>query len=212
MKTYGYRIMAPRRSRAAVRVRVRAIETPEPLAWLIAAAIAAAVAFSTTIAARSQTPPAAAPAIPSAAEYVRQSALIDMFEVNSSRLALQKSQDPAIREFAQQIVNERGDAADTLSTAVKSGNVDVTVPHALDAPRQQRMDNLHAKSGIAFDQAYVQAQLQGHLNALDLQRAYAQSGDNPSLKELASQTAPAVQSHLAKLEVLAEQSFRRPYV
>jgi putative membrane protein len=208
METYAYRIMAPRHSRAVARARVCDIGTPERLAWLMAAIMAAALAFGAATPARSQSSSPAASAAPSTSEYVEQSALTYIFEVNSSRLALEKSQNSAIRDFAQQVVDEKTQAATKLSEAVKSGEAGVPVPVLLDARRQEEMKRLQSKSGVAFDEAYVRAQLQGHRNALDLQRAYAQSGDNPALQQLASQTSLVVQRQLAKLEVLAQQSFR----
>ncbi len=211
MKTYSYRIEAPRRARAIAAVQRRGIGSRDGLHWLIAGVLAAALALATT-SARSQTQQAAATAGPTASEYVQQSAQADLFEVNSSRLALKKSQDPALRDFAQQTMSDHSRSSDQLKQALKAGHVSANIPSTLDARHQQDLKSLDSKSGAQFDQAYLQDQMQGDRNALDLQRAYAQSGDNPALKQLAGQTAPLVQRHLAKLEVLAQQSFRRPHV
>lgn len=202
MKTFGYRIVAPRRPRAGARAQVRSTSMPDWLVWLTAAVMAAGLLLASATVARSQ--PAATP---STSEYVQQSALTSIFVANASRLALQKSQDPEIRDFAQQVVNDRGKTAAELGDAVKSGKAGVRVPASLDARREQDLNVLEAKSGAAFDQAYLQALLQGHRNALDLQRAYAQSGDNDALKRLAGEITPVVQRHLSRLELLVQRSF-----
>lgn len=206
MKTFGYRIPAPRRPRAGARAQLRSTSIPDWLLWLTAAmmmAIGLILVGATT--ARSQS--AAVSAAPSTSEYVQQSALTDIFAVNASRLALQKTQDPEIRDFAQQMINDRGEAPAELGDAVKSGKAGVRVPASLDARREQDLNALEAKSGAAFDHAYLQTLLQGHRNALDLQRAYAQSGDNDALKRLAGEITPVVQRHLSRLELLMQLSF-----
>jgi len=181
--------------------------------WWVAGlvALAFAVAFATG-AARGQTLQAAATPGPSTAEYVQQSATTDLFEITSGRVALEKSQNPAVRDFAQQMMSDHGRSTAELKQALKEGKVMVTVPTSLDPQHEQELQALQETPADQFDQAYLQSQIQGHRNALDMQRAYAQSGDNPALKRFASQSTPVVQSHLAKLEVLAQTSFRRPHV
>ena len=149
---------------------------------------------------------------PSTMEYVRQSALTDLFEITASRVALEKSQSPAVRDFAWQLVTDHGRSTGAFKRALRDGNVMVTVPTALDPQHEHELEALQAKPADQFDRAYLESQLQGHRSALDMQRAYAQSGDNAALKKFAGEAAPLVQSHLAKLEVLAQQSFRGPGV
>lgn len=176
------------------------------------AAMAGVVALIMTLApssARSQTPQQVAVAhAPTTMEYVRQSALSDLFEITASRMALERSQDPKVRDFAQQMVSDHGLSTGEFKHALRDGNVMVTVPTALDPQRERELERLQARPADQFDRAYLESQLQGHRNALDMQRAYAQSGDNAALKKFASQSTPLVESHLAKLEVLAQQSFR----
>ena len=164
-------------------------------------------------AARSQTPLQVSGArAPSTMEYIQQSALTELFEITASRMALEKSKSPAVRDFAQQMVSEHGRSTGEFKRALRAGSVMVTVPTALDPQHEHELEILEAKPADQFDRAYLESQLQGHRNALDMQRAYAQSGDNAALKKFAGDTTPLVESHLAKLEVLAQQSFRGPNV
>ena len=110
------------------------------------------------------------------------------------------------------MVSEHGRSTGEFKRALRDGNVMVTVPTSLDPQRERELEALQAKSADQFDRAYLESQLQGHRNALDMQRAYAQAGDNAALKKFAGETTPIVQSHLAKLEVLAQKSFRGPDV
>jgi putative membrane protein len=200
-----HRIEAPQDIGDGSRLRPR-------LRWPLVGLTAVALVLSLP-ASRAQTPQQAlvAPA-PSTAEFVRQSALNDLFEVTASRMAIERSQTPGVRDFAQQTMSDHDEWSANLKHALKAGSVMLTVPTSLDVPHQESLKDLEAKSGEQFDQAYVKEQIQGHREALDLQRAYAQAGDNAALKQFAGQAAPIVESHLAKLEVLAQETFRGPPV
>lgn len=209
MKRYTYRITAtriaaPRRARAVARARVSGTGPRAALKWLLAVATAAAFAFGITNA-RSQTLQAGT-AAPTTAEYVHQSAAADMFAAAAGRLALQKSQDPGIRAFAQQMIDVHGRSKARLEHALKAASPSVALPATLDGRHARELGELRSQSAAQFEARYLQTQILAHRNALDLQRAYAQSGDNGALKRLALERTPTVQRHLATLEMLTQQS------
>lgn len=65
-------------------------------------------------------------------KYVDGTTRADLFEVKASQLALQRSQDPAIRKFAQQMVSEHTDATNKLKLEINKAKIDVDVPEKLD--------------------------------------------------------------------------------
>ncbi|HTY69936.1 MAG TPA: DUF4142 domain-containing protein [Alphaproteobacteria bacterium] len=203
MRKQPYRTVAPQRPRAVA--SARSATGHVNLMWPIAALVALALAFATG-AAHGQALPGAASG-PSTTEYVQQSAMTDLFEITSSRIALAKSQSPEVRDFARQMMGDQGLSTAELKQAMKDGKVMMTVPVSLDPQHERDLQVLQKKAADQFDQAYLQSQLQGHRNTLDMQRAYAQAGDNAALKRYASQATPIVQSHLARLEVVAQNSF-----
>ena len=160
---------------------------------------------ATSAAAQSHQKLAAAPV--STAEYVQKSALSDMFEVSAGNLAAERSIDPAIREFGRTMVAEHVRSSGDLKIAVQQANVKAMLPTALDREHHDLLQDLQRQSGDQFDQTFLRAQLKGHRDALDLQRAYSQSGDNEALRKIAAEKTPVVEEHLAKLEVLAQNSF-----
>jgi putative membrane protein len=214
MKNLAFRNMAPRKVRALS--VSRPVGGPDGLIWLALGIGLSAVALLfgnfTAVAqdARSGHGAALAASPVSTAEYVHKSAIADQFEMQAGELAAQKSQSPAIREFGRNMVSEHAQFSAKLKTALNTGQVKADVPSALDKTHQDWIQQLKAQSGDQFDQTYLEGQLQGHRDALDLQRAYSQAGDNPALRQLASDATPVVQEHLAKLEVLAQNHFRGP--
>src|SRR3954468_13168380 len=68
----------------------------------------------------------------SSAEYVKKSAVSDQFEIEAGKLALQKAQDPAVKSFAQKMVDEHTRASEKLKQAAVSAKLNAAPPRELD--------------------------------------------------------------------------------
>jgi putative membrane protein len=148
---------------------------------------------------------AAAAAMPNdAATFMSTAAASDLFETQSSKLALEKSTNTDVRDFAKMMITDHAKTTQGVKDAAKKANLTVPTP-TLNADQQQMMAALHAASGDAFDQTYLQQQLAGHQQALALMQNYAESGDTPALQNAAKTAIPIVQKHLARLKELTKQ-------
>lgn len=170
--------------------------------FLLAAAAATFALTAPPALAQSRIGPAEAPAPTptSAAEYVRQAALSDRYEVESSRLALGRAQSEDLKRFAQHMIDEHTATSAALMAALPRAGVappDVSAP---DRVRQGLLDALQqAQNGGEFDRRYRAQQVQAHREALALHQNYAANGDNAVLRGVAAQTAPRVAHHLEML-------------
>ncbi len=117
-----------------------------------------------------------------------------MAEVALGKLAQQISTNAQIKSFGAMMVTDHGKANDELMAIAKTKNI--TLPAAIDADHQKKMDELSKKTGKDFDKAYVDAMIEGHKKTLDLMEKEAKSGVDPDLKAFAAKTAPTVQTHL----------------
>ena len=151
-------------------------------------------------AALAQTPPAAG--TPSTQDFVNKVAISDMFEIQSSQLALAKQADADTKPFAEKMVQDHQKTSSELKALVDGGKVKATLPTALDSQHQKMLDELKAKTGKDFDGSYDQIQLKAHQDAVALFDAYAKSGDNAELKTWASTTLPHLREHLSMAEKL----------
>jgi putative membrane protein len=95
-------------------------------------------------------------------EFVRDVAVKNLAEVTLSRLALDKATSPAIRAFAQTMIDEHSAAGDQLKSVV-SGQP-IQWPAQLDDKYKKRADELATKQGDDFDHDYVEAMVEGHLD------------------------------------------------
>jgi putative membrane protein len=89
--------------------------------------------------------------------FVEKAAMSDQFEIESSKLALQKATDPQIKQFAQQMIDEHSKSSDKLKATLQSAGANMSPPAgpALDAKHQALMDKLQKASGKEFERLYV---------------------------------------------------------
>ena len=65
----------------------------------------------------------------------------------------------------------------------------------MDGPRRELLGDLRAASGGDFEDRYIDQQIEAHDNALRVLREYAETGDNPALRDWARRTAPRLENH-----------------
>jgi putative membrane protein len=139
---------------------------------------------------------------PRTQEFVNKVAVSDMFEIQSSRLALTEKPDKDTKPFAQRMVKDHQKTTAELKKLIDSGKVQAKLPTALDSDHQNMLDELKAKTGKEFDQSYDQIQVKAHQDAVALFEAYAKDGDNADLKKWAASTLPHLKQHLAMAQKL----------
>lgn len=127
--------------------------------------------------------------------FVTAAAMSDMFEIESSKLALTKATSPAVKKYAQQMIDDHTKTTAQLKKIIADGKLAIVPPTQLDNRRQGMIDNLKAATGAAFDEAYVDQQEAAHKEAVTLMNSYVDDGDNAALKQFAQATAPKIQMH-----------------
>jgi putative membrane protein len=139
----------------------------------------------------------------SAEEFAVMAASSDLFEIQSSELALERTDKAAVREFAQMMVTDHTKASEELKAAAQKAQV--SVPSEMSEKHVSQLQQLEAAPDAEFDTAYIAAQQAGHKEALALMQGYAQNGDSEPLKAHASKTAPIIQQHLEHAQKLTSQ-------
>ena len=155
-------------------------------------ALFAAALFATSSTAQAQ----------SAQDFVNKVAISDMFEIQSSQLALSKQADEDTKPFAQKMVQDHQKTASELKAVVEGSIVKLTLPATMDSEHQKMLNDLQAKDGKDFDRTYDQIQLKAHQDAVALFEFYSKIGDNPELKSWAVATLPHLKEHLSMAEKL----------
>jgi putative membrane protein len=136
--------------------------------------------------------------------FVRAAAASDLYEMEASRLAEQRSQNTEVKRFAQHMLRDHGKTTGELKGMLPQlqGVSAQQMATSLDRQHQALLEQLQGAQGAEFDRAFVRQQVQSHQAAVDLFRAYAQSGDDARLKQWASQTLPSLEEHLREAQQL----------
>ncbi len=136
-----------------------------------------------------------APVALSAAAYVATASSIDLFQVKSAQLALERSQNPANRALAERMLNAHTGTSQQLNYAGRRLNL---LPSAtLDPEHQAMLDTLAATSD--FDKTYRAQENIILQEGLKLHSSYAKSGGSPTLRPVAANAENVMRANLKAL-------------
>lgn len=134
------------------------------------------------------------------AAYVTKASVGDAFEVQESRLALERATDKRIKDFAKAMIDDHAAADTALRDA--AGKAGAKVETALDAPHQAMLDNLKTFNGTDFDKVYTADQVRSHAATVALLSDYKQNGKNADLKSWTDAALPKVKDHQAAINAM----------
>ena len=138
---------------------------------------------------------------PAAQDFVQQAAIGNMFEIESSKLALDHAQSGDVKTFAQRMIDDHTKADGDLKAAVQSAGI--IVPADLDQAHKDKLDQLQA-ANTDFDRQYVDMQVSAHDDAVKLFQGFADSGDNPDVKQFAESTLPTLKDHQKMIHEISD--------
>ena len=144
----------------------------------------------------------------SASQFMMKAMQSDAFEMQTSRLAAERAQSPAIKTYAQKMIGDHGRTTAALSKMKGDTTASTGQQHAmpqLDAKHADMIKQLQAANGAAFDRLYAQQQVMAHQEAVTLFTAYSQNGSDQNLRSFASETLPTLQGHLRDAQALMSQ-------
>ncbi|MBB3412203.1 putative membrane protein [Rhizobium sp. BK316] len=132
---------------------------------------------------------------PKTEDFVAEAATSDMFEIESSKLAIARADAPT-KAFAEQMVKDHQKTTQELKALVSSGKVEAKIPQTMTSGQQSMLGKLKSLQGEEFTKQYHSDQENAHEDAVDLFKRYGDEGDNAELKAWAAKTRPALEHHL----------------
>ncbi len=135
------------------------------------------------------------------AKFMVSAAQSDMTEIKTSQLALDKSQNEAVRKYAEEMIAEHTKSSSELKPLADRKSV--TLPANLNPKQQALYNKLSGLSGEAFDKAYLQGQTVAHADTAALFKNYLRTGKDAEAKQFARKVMPVVQGHLADARELS---------
>lgn len=141
-------------------------------------------------------------------DFVTDAAMAGLAEVESSRLAVRKATSPAVRQFAQRMIDDHGSANTELTTFAQSRGM--TLPTEIDRSHRKALDGLDKRSGEDFDRAYMKMQVADHEKSVSRFEKQAKGGKDPELRQWAESKLPVLREHLQMARSDAGDRASRP--
>jgi putative membrane protein len=139
-------------------------------------------------------------------QHMQQTMQLGMAALETSRIAMDKARNEDLKRFANFEVQEQTILAEVLrsmmdpSATAATGSTDMQ----MDAGARDMLQTLQSQqAGATFDKAYLDGQLQGHRNLLQVQEQYLQS--NPQNREhmnVARLARNQIREHIIMLETI----------
>lgn len=127
-------------------------------------------------------------------QFIVKAAQSDMTEIKTSQLALKRSQNAQVRQYAQMMIQQHTQSSNKLKPiAAQKG---VTLPKDLGAENQALLNQLTRLSGARFDQAYMSGQAKAHAKTQALYQKELKQGQEPNVRAFANEVLPIVTAHL----------------
>jgi putative membrane protein len=136
--------------------------------------------------------------------FVKKALGGSMAEVEMGKLALQKSNNDQVKQFAQKMVDDHGKMIEQMKPAAEA--MSVKVPDQPPAGEMKKMEKMKSLSGDAFDQAYIKDMVADHKKDSKEFKQEAQMTKNPQLKDLVTQGSQTIDGHLQMAQQLAQST------
>lgn len=139
------------------------------------------------------------------AQFAMLAAGNGLYEVEASRLAMNRASRVDVRDYARMLVNHHTTANEELASLLRSKGA--AVPTALPADKRLKLERLSAASGAEFDRMYLAVTgIADHQADIALYERAAREVSDMELQAFAGRTLPRLQMHLQAARALAGNS------
>ena len=133
--------------------------------------------------------------------FLKEASEGNLFEVNLAKLALEKSQDPNVRKFAQKMITDHEKLQHDMEPLLTKFHVKpASSPGLTD---RAKYEELKLKSGTDFDRAYVEAMVKDHNDDLKKFIDEVNKTTNPDLKSSVSKAEDTIREHTEMIDNIA---------
>jgi putative membrane protein len=131
-------------------------------------------------------------------KFVERAASDDIAQIELSRLALDKSQNHEVRNFAQTVIDDHKRSLDQLKKIANDQSF--PLPTEASSQAQQQYQQLSKLEGARFDREYKQVMDRRHSEAIASFEKASKEAQHPDLKSYAEKTLPTLKEHRSELK------------
>ncbi len=136
-------------------------------------------------------------------KFIEEAAAGGMFEVQAGQLAATRATAPAVKNYAQMLVEHHSAANNALVQIANARRVEL--PAAPPRAKRREIEKLAGKKGEEFDRDYVRnVGIKAHEEDIKAFQKASKDVKDPQLKAWVDQTLPTLQQHLAQAKALPQ--------
>ena len=131
-------------------------------------------------------------------EFMTKAAHAGYAEVEAGKMALEKSENEDVRQFAQRMIDDHTKAGDELKKLAE--NKGVSLPTEPSEDQKETANELSELESEEFDSEYMDAQVSDHETVIGFFEDEARDGSDSDVIAFADKTLPTLKSHLEMAE------------
>jgi putative membrane protein len=144
--------------------------------------------------------------------FAQQADQINMTEARLGEIVEMNAENPAVKAFGRLMTDDHSRLNHGLRGLRYVGQHEgVSLTRQLDQPHREEMNRLSQLRGSAFDQAFMQAMVEGHEKAVSYFEHEGTRVHDPQLKSWAMDTLPILQQHLALAQAIHGTMMAKQY-
>ena len=140
----------------------------------------------------------------SAKDFVHDASVANQFEIESSKVALDKSKNKEVKSLARAMIEDHTKTGKKLDAVLKTSKSDLKPETSLDKKHLALVEMLKKAPENQFDKNYLKVQSDAHKEAVELFGEFAEDGKEPELKQFAIETLPTLKGHQTHVEQLLQ--------
>jgi len=126
--------------------------------------------------------------------FLNAQAETNLAEISLGKIVIERTTSEKVRALASDLVSDHQQVMELNRTL--HSKIGVAVPEQPNATQQATAEKVKSQSGTAFDEAYVTAQVEGHMKSVAAAEKEISSGSHPDVKAFATEYLPKAQMHL----------------
>jgi putative membrane protein len=141
------------------------------------------------------------PIPPSPIDFIMAASQSDQYEVLAARVASVQGQDPRVRTFAQEMIQDHIRLSEELSKAATTAGLPPP-ERGMSSDQAMLLSSLQSLRGSDFDKTYARQQELAHAQAVAVEESFATAGSDPNLRKAAQSALPSTREHLKMAQQL----------
>jgi putative membrane protein len=142
---------------------------------------------------------------PAEQDFMIKAVQANLAEVDMARIAVQKTQNSDVKDFANMIESDHKSALEDLADLMQNNGMSPSSVLSPDAMTD--IEKMSALSGAEMDREFINVMVSDHQKTIEMFRNHLNIAQNPDVRKYAENLLPELEMHLEKAQKLQSKLF-----